>query len=100
VAPSNLLGLTVLHRDQRDVSSTCQWLLQEHGPLLSASDVAKLLAFRSTDALRQARIHQRLPIEMFRVEGRRGWFAATMVVAAWIEETTQPRSDRKTEVKE
>lgn len=95
LASPNIPGLTVSHRDHRQISPECGWLLETHGPLLCASSVARLLAFRSTDALRQARLHHRLPIEMFQIDGRRGWFAATSEVAAWIEETTRPRQERK-----
>jgi hypothetical protein len=86
----------VIDRNAR--SPTTNWLMQEHGPLLPASVAAKLLGFRSTDALRQARIRKRLPIPMFTIEGRRGWFASTEIVAAWLERTmdrgtnVEPRS--------
>lgn len=73
--------------DVDEDSPTARRLMQEHGPLLPAAATAKLLGFNSTDALRQARIRQRLPVPMFAVEGRRGWFASTMAVATWIEKT-------------
>lgn len=66
-------------------SPTTRWLLREHGPILPAVVAAKVLGFKSADALRQARLRQKLPIPMFTIEGRRGWFASTAVVAAWIE---------------
>jgi hypothetical protein len=59
-------------------------LIQEHGLVLPASTTAKLLGYR-TDALRQARIRKLLPISMFEIEGRRGWFASTREVANWID---------------
>ena len=74
-------------RNLDDDSSTARWLMRMHGPLLPASVAAKLLGFSGTDALRQARIRHRLPIPMFPIKGRRGWFASTAVVAAWIEQT-------------
>jgi hypothetical protein len=54
---------------------------------LGASAAAKVLGFKSTDALRQARVRQRLPVPMFMIDGRRGWFASTETVAAWLEQT-------------
>lgn len=75
--------------DRNARSSTESWLLQEHGPLLCASVAAKVLGYKSTDALRQARIRRRLPIPMFTIEGRRGWFASTQIVAAWLEQTVE-----------
>ena len=77
----------MMHPNLEEPSSTALRLMQEHGPLLPASATAKLLGFNSTDALRQARIRKRLPVPMFAIEGRRGWFASTTVVAAWIEKT-------------
>lgn len=78
---------TVTHPDVGELSSTALALLRDHGPLLSAANTAKLMAFESTDALRQARIRQRLPIDMFTIAGRRGWFASTRAVADWIDTT-------------
>lgn len=77
-----------------------EWLLREHGPLLDAAGTAKALGFRSVDALRQARQRGRLPITMFRLPDRRGWFAATLTVAAWIEGSTQPTSSQATAIEE
>jgi len=69
-------------------SPTFQMLLKAHGWMLSASTTAKLLGFASTDALRLARSRGRLPIQMFTVDGRRGWFAMAEDVARWLDETT------------
>lgn len=55
-------------------------------PLLSAAETARLLGYSSTGALAKARQTGRLPIEMFQMPGRRGWFAATAVVRAWLQE--------------
>ena len=74
-------------RDVVEESPTARWLMREHGPILPAAIAAKVLGFKSTDALRQARHRQKLPVPMFTIEGRRGWFASTAVVAAWIEQT-------------
>lgn len=54
-------------------------------PILTASETARLLGYPSTGALAKARQAGRLPIEMFQVPGRRGWFAATPVVRAWLQ---------------
>lgn len=76
-------------RDVDDESPTVRWLLKEHGPFLPASVTAKVLGFKSTDALRHARCRQLLPVPMFTLEGRRGWFASTTAVAAWVEKTLE-----------
>lgn len=62
-------------------------------PIVGATDTARLLGFRTTEALMRARIAGRLPIPMFRLAGRRGWFAATEDIKAWLEDTLNARSD-------
>lgn len=54
-------------------------------PILSASETARLMGFPSGEALSKARQTGRLPIPMFQIPGRRGWFAATHVVKGWLE---------------
>ena len=54
-------------------------------PLLSAAETARVLGYPSTGALAKARQSGRLPFEMFQVPGRRGWFASTPVVRAWLQ---------------
>lgn len=65
-------------------------LAVEHGALLDAAATAKALGFKSSDALRQARRDGRLPISMFRIPGRRGWFAATQAVIEWLDGQVAP----------
>ena len=59
-------------------------------PFLSGPDTARIMGFPSTDALYKARQSGRLPIELFRLPGRRGWFAATPAVKAWLEASIAP----------
>lgn len=56
-------------------------------PILSAGEAARLMGFPTSEALTKARQTGRLPIPMFRIPGRRGWFTATHVVKAWLEQT-------------
>lgn len=67
------------------VRQKVHWLVQEYGPLLDAAATAKAMGFRTSDALRQARRDGRLTIPMFKIKGRRGWFASTPAVAAWLD---------------
>jgi hypothetical protein len=62
-------------------------------PLLSAAETARLLGYPSTSALAKARQTGRLPIQMFQVPGRRGWFAATAVVRAWLQDVTSSKAE-------
>lgn len=53
--------------------------------ILTSTETARVMGFASTEALSRARLDGRLPISMFRVPGRRGWFAATKDVKTWLE---------------
>jgi hypothetical protein len=77
------------------LSRTARWLLEEYGAVLSAPLTAKLMAYKSIDALRQARCRNMLPVAMFPIEGRRGWFANTIDVARWIDETLEQAAQRE-----
>ncbi|BDU22502.1 hypothetical protein DYGSA30_39590 [Dyella sp. GSA-30] len=71
-------------------------------PILTASETARLLGYPSTGALAKARQAGRLPIEMFQVPGRRGWFAATPAVRNWLQAITRgasPATNTSTEGK-
>lgn len=61
-------------------------------PVISAAETARLLGYPSTGALTKARQTGRLPIEMFQMPGRRGWFAATASVRAWLQEIMMGQS--------
>jgi hypothetical protein len=55
-------------------------------PILTAVETARLLGYPSTGALAKARQTGRLPVEMFKMPGRRGWFASTASVRIWLEQ--------------
>ena len=65
-------------------------MVVECGPLMDSAATAKALGFKSQDALRQARRDGRLPVSMFRLPGRRGWFASTQAVIEWIDAQVGP----------
>lgn len=60
-------------------------------PVLSGQETARIMGFPTTEALYKARQAGRLPIELFRLPGRRGWFAATAAVKAWLEASLMPQ---------
>jgi hypothetical protein len=59
-------------------------------PVLSGPETARIMGFPTTEALYKARQAGRLPIEMFRLPGRRGWFAATPAVKTWLQASLHP----------
>lgn len=77
----------MLHQSAPTLSPATLSYLREFGPLLTSSQAAKLLGYRNAEALRQARLRQRLPVRMFKIPNRRGWFTATEAVARWVEAT-------------
>ena len=60
-------------------------LREQFGDLLSTSDIAAVLRYRTTQAVRKARIRGALPIPMQLIPGRRGWFATARAVASYLD---------------
>jgi hypothetical protein len=58
-------------------------------PILTAAETARCLGFASVNALLRSRKRGLLPIEMFQIPGRRGWFAATRAVLGWVDASTR-----------
>jgi hypothetical protein len=58
-------------------------------PIMTAAETSRWLGFASVNALLRARKQGLLPIEMFQLPGRRGWFAATRAVVGWAEAHTR-----------
>lgn len=59
-------------------------LLQKYGQLIGTTEMAKVLGYPTPNALRMAIYRKTLPIRMFDVPGRRGKFALTAEVEAWL----------------
>lgn len=73
-------------------------LTAQFGALLSTSDIAQVLRYRTTQAVRKARIRGVLNIPMRQLPGRRGLYATARAVAAYLEgldstTTSTPRED-------
>ena len=61
-------------------------LIEQYGPLVGGGDLAQVLGFQTTAALRQARRRGKISLRTFRIEGRQGLFAFTADVSAWLAE--------------
>lgn len=59
-------------------------LLRAHGELLSPAVLPAVLGFSSVDAYRRALARKKLPVPVFKIEHRRGHYAFTRDVAAWL----------------
>jgi tRNA(Phe) wybutosine-synthesizing methylase Tyw3 len=51
---------------------------------MTSQEVARAMGFRSVGAVSKARVAGRLPFRMFELVGRRGYFAVTEEVRAWL----------------
>lgn len=69
-------------------------------PIMTAAETSQWLGFASVNALLRARRRGLLPIEMFQLPGRRGWFAATRAVVGWAEESTRAHLGYRTPTRE
>ncbi len=59
-------------------------LLAEHGELVSGGDLQRCLGFKSARSFQRAQKEGRLPVTTFSLPGRRGVFARTRDIAAWL----------------
>lgn len=59
-------------------------LLERHGPLLSGNALRVALGYPTLAAMRQSVSRDTFPVPTFRIDGRRGRFALTWVVARWL----------------
>ena len=65
--------------------STYERLYLEHGEMVSGQSLVKLAGFTTSDALRTAYHRGAVGFHVFRINGRRGFFAYTSEVAKWLE---------------
>jgi len=59
-------------------------LTSQHGPMMAGENLRIALGYPSKDAFRQAIARKTVPIPVFDIEKRRGKFALTKDVAAWL----------------
>ncbi len=59
-------------------------LLTAHGELVTGLTLATLLGYPTVSAFRQSLLRQQVPVPVFTPPGRRGKFALTSDIAAWL----------------
>lgn len=77
------------YRDQPTDSLTealTQDLLRQYGPVIGQDDLRQALGFASPDGFRQALSRGAIPVPVFAIPHRRGKYALTKDVAAWLGE--------------
>jgi hypothetical protein len=68
----------------RDMAAFTAELVDRHGELVSQQQLGRLLGYSNAGAIRKARERGGLPVATFFVPGRRGRFAFTRDLAAWL----------------
>jgi hypothetical protein len=58
-------------------------------PFIGAADTARLMGFPTREALAKARRAGRLPIQMMKLPGRRGWFATRAELWHWLQRSLE-----------
>jgi hypothetical protein len=71
-------------------------LITRYGDLLNLSDIAKVLRYPSTHAVRMAHLRHALPFNLVRIPNRRGWFATARAVAAALNKFDHSKVTKKT----
>ncbi|OJY95737.1 MAG: hypothetical protein BGP25_13310 [Lysobacterales bacterium 63-13] len=59
-------------------------LFERFGPMMSGPALRQALGYRTASAFRQAMASPVACLPAFRIPGRRGWYALTQEVAAWL----------------
>ncbi|MBS0217671.1 MAG: hypothetical protein JSR63_05765 [Proteobacteria bacterium] len=59
-------------------------LLAKHGELMNSQALATFFKFGSDRSFRRSAEQGTLPVRVFRIQGRKGWFARTVDVAQWL----------------
>lgn len=64
-------------------------MLEHYGELMDSKALVVFFKFGSARAFRGSIARGDLPVSVFRLPGRRGWFARTRDVAQWLTEAGQ-----------
>lgn len=79
------MTVSLAHPGSKDApSQPLADLLAEHGELVSGGDLQRCLGFKSARSFQRAQKEGRLPVTTFSLPGRRGVFARTRDIAAWL----------------
>lgn len=74
-------------------------LYDTYGPLIGGPDLVKVLGFRSNAAFRRAEKLGIVGIRLFEIPGRKGKFAYSEDVEAWLENLTSRVSEESIDEK-
>ena len=75
--------------DGRDKANHAALCIQQ-GPLLGGEQLRLALGFKSGEAFRAAARSGRVPVQLMKIAGRKGWFARTDDVLFWLRTLSYP----------
>lgn len=61
-------------------------LISRFGPLLTGQDLYSAIGYKTYSAFHRGQQRGEIGVHVFRIAGRRGWFALTVDIAKWLEE--------------
>lgn len=64
-------------------------MMSRFGPTLGGQDLYSALGFKTYGAFHRSRQLGGISVPIFKLPGRRGWFARTDEVAKWLEEQSR-----------
>jgi hypothetical protein len=70
-------------------------LYEEYGPLIGGPNLVKVLGFRTNAAFRRAEKIGNIGVDVFEIEGRKGKFARTEDVEAWLNKLGLPNESKQ-----
>lgn len=59
-------------------------LLKLYGPVLNGENLTRSLGYVSKEAFRQSIVRKTVPVHIFKMEGKRGYYALTKDVAKYL----------------
>lgn len=76
--------------DLPELTELTEQLSRVHGHLLTGRSLWQILGFKNSAAFRQAKSRGVLGVRVFTIPNRRGSFATTREVAAWLFQISSP----------
>lgn len=74
-------------------------LFERYGALIGGAKLYAVLGFKTYSAFYRAKVIGELGVNVFQLQGRRGWFALTDDVAIWLQQQANKSTD-KSNIKE
>jgi len=70
---------------QQTNEDTLNKLISSFGPLLTGQDLYSAIGYKTYSAFHRGQLCGEIGVHVFKIPGRKGWFALTVDVAKWLE---------------